>query len=74
MASDEAIEEIAAAVEKDMPEFASYLREKTFYLPDEPITPMGSQLQIGHLKNLNPDFFQRYYCWKNWDFYYLCST
>lgn len=32
--TDEEIEEIAAAVEKDMPEFASYLREKTFYLPD----------------------------------------
>ncbi len=32
--TDEEIEEIAAAVEKDMPEFASYLREKTFFLPD----------------------------------------
>lgn len=32
--TDDEIEEIAVAVEKDMPEFASYLREKTFYLPD----------------------------------------
>ena len=33
--SDDEIEEIAVAVEKDMPEFASYLREKTFFLPDK---------------------------------------
>lgn len=32
--NDAEIEEIAVAVEKDMPEFASYLREKTFFLPD----------------------------------------
>ena len=33
--SDEEIEEIAAIIESDMPEFAKYLREKTFFLPDK---------------------------------------
>ena len=33
--TDEEIEEIAAAVEKDMPAFAAYLREKTFFLPEK---------------------------------------
>ena len=32
--TDDEIEEIAVVVEKDMPEFANYLREKTFFLPD----------------------------------------
>lgn len=32
--TDDEIEEIAIAVEKDMPEFASYLREKNFFLPE----------------------------------------
>jgi hypothetical protein len=32
--TDDEIEEIAVAVEKNMPEFASYLREKSFFLPD----------------------------------------
>ena len=32
---DEEIEEIAAIIESDMPEFAKYLREKTFFLPDK---------------------------------------
>jgi len=32
--TDDEIEEIAVAVEKDMPEFASYLREKNFFLPE----------------------------------------
>ena len=32
---DEEIEEIATAVEKCMPEFAKYLREKTFFLPEQ---------------------------------------
>ena len=32
--SDEEIEVIAASVEKDMPEFAKYLRQKTFFLPE----------------------------------------
>ncbi len=33
--SDEEIEEIAAIVESDMPEFAKYLREKSFFLSDK---------------------------------------
>lgn len=33
--TDEEIEEIAVAVEKNMPEFAAYLREKTFFLPEK---------------------------------------
>ena len=33
--SDEEIEEIAAIIENDMPEFAKYLREKKFFLPDK---------------------------------------
>lgn len=32
--SDEEIEEIAVTIENDMPEFANYLREKTFFLPE----------------------------------------
>ena len=32
--TDEEIEELAAMIEKDMPEFAKYLREKTFFLPE----------------------------------------
>jgi len=32
--TDDEIEEIAVAVEKDMPEFACYLREKTFFYPE----------------------------------------
>ena len=32
--SDEEIEKIAATIENDMPEFAKYIREKTFYLPE----------------------------------------
>lgn len=33
--SDEEIEEIAAIIESDMPEFAKYLREKKFFLPEK---------------------------------------
>ena len=33
--TDEEIEEIAVAIEKDMPEFAAYLREKSFFLPEK---------------------------------------
>lgn len=32
--TDEEIEKVASEIEKDMPEFAAYLREKTFFLPD----------------------------------------
>lgn len=33
--SDKEIEEIAEIIESDMPDFAIYLREKTFFLPDK---------------------------------------
>ena len=32
--SDKELEEIAVVIENDMPEFATYLREKTFFLPE----------------------------------------